>query len=45
MTINRKIEGTDIFYLEVLKWVTSKLNGYYMFESEVLDHRCSDIPG
>ena len=35
MTINRNIEGTDICYSEVLKRVTPKLNGYYMFESEV----------
>jgi len=34
MTINRNIEGTDICYSEVLKRVTPKLNGYYMFESE-----------
>ena len=54
MTINRNIEGTDICYSEVLKRVTPKLNGYYMFESEVyiigvlyswfIERWCSSVP-
>ena len=36
VSISNKIEGTNISFTELFKRITPKINGYFMFESEVV---------
>ena len=48
VSICNKIDGTNVSFTELFKRITPKINGYFIFESEVAGHnldkrRCNEI--